>query len=57
MALQSTIFNLYPVHTYPGSISDGLRHGQSGVFKCSAGQEYEGGWDRGQRCVLKNELS
>ena len=35
--------------TYDGCISDGLRHGNMGVFKCSAGQLYEGGWVKGKR--------
>ena len=37
--------------TYDGCISDGLRHGNMGVFKCSAGQLYEGGWVKGKRLV------
>ena len=35
--------------SYKGPVDDGLRHGKGGVFKCSAGQMYDGEWERGKR--------
>ena len=37
--------------TYDGPVTNGLRNGAGGLFKCSSGQVYEGEWLHGKRLV------